>query len=269
MRKIVNVSDVSYAKGGKIILDKLNFDIEKGTFVSIIGSNGSGKSMLVKVLAGLVDYNGYININGYSLDKYNLGEIRNKVSIVLSDIYNCLLGEKVSNDLVIGLENKAMNREEMKKRLDIIVEEFGLDRVLYKESKELTNSERELVYIASSLISYPDILILDDCMSQLSVSDKNKVFDILLKYKKEKKLTIIMITHNMEDVIYSDRVMVMDSGSIVMDGSVIKVFKQKSKLNELGVGVPFVIDLSLRFMDLGIVNHIYLDMRKLVDDIWK
>lgn len=269
MIRVINLDSVSCVRDGNVILDNLNFDIEKGSFVSIIGSNGSGKSTLVKVLAGIFEYNGYININGYSLNNSNIGEIRKKVSVVLDDMDNMFIGETVCDELAVSLNNLGEDELYIGKRVMEVARLFEIEDILNKSVMDITNSQRQKVFIAEALMSYPDIVIIDDCMHQLCTYDKKLVFKILNKYKKEKKLTIIMVSHDMEDVINSDRVIVMNKGRVAMDGSAVSVFKEKDKLFKLGIKIPFVIELSLRLMDKGIVNHVYLDMRKLVDDIWK
>lgn len=269
MVRIINLDGVSLAKNGKVVLNNLSFSVEKGSFVSIIGGNGSGKSSLINVLSGVEDYNGYININGYSLDEDNIGEIRKNVSVLLSGMDSQFIQETVMDELVFSLENLGWDKELIKKRLDEIVKIFDMRNILNVSPWELNNSQRQKLLIACALISSPDILIIDGCMHQLSVRDKAFIFDILNGYKKNKKLTVIMSLNNIEDAVNFDRVVVLDKGKIVMDGSTISVLKNKSKLYELGVGLPFVMDFSLRLMDKGIVNHVYLDIRKLVDDIWR
>jgi energy-coupling factor transport system ATP-binding protein len=266
--KIINLDSVNFIRDSKIILKDLSFDIEKGTFVSIIGSNGSGKSTLINLLYGLGDYEGYINVDGFIMDENNINNIRANVSIVSGDNDSFVFG-KVIDELVIPLENMGYEREKIEKRVSYIVSLFCLSNILYKSVNEISNSKRQLVLIAQALISNSDIILLDDCMHQMDDSDKKLVFEILEKYKKERKTTILMTTHNMEDVMVSDMVIVLDKGNIVMDGSVISVFKRREELSSIGVGIPFVIDLSLRLIKKKVIKHIYVDMRKLVDDIWK
>lgn len=269
MIRIINFDGVSYSKEGKVILDNLNFSIEKGSFVSIIGGNGSGKSSLVGVLAGINKYSGYINVDGYFLSDDYIHEIRKKVSVVLDDVSNMMIGATVCDEISLKLNNLGMDEFEIGKRVLEFARLFKIEDILNKGIDSITNSERQKINVVVALINYPDVVVLDDCLHQLSVSDKKIVFEVLNRYKKEKKMTVIMVTHDMEDVIGSDRVIVLNCGKVVMDGSVIRVFKKRDKLFSLGIRVPFVIDLSLRLMDKGIVNHVYLDMRKLVDGIWK
>lgn len=269
MMRIINFDNVSYTVGNNILLRELNFSIEKGSFVSVIGNNGSGKSTLVKILAGLIDYNGYVNINGYCLDKNNIYDIRKNMGVILDDINGYFVFDNVYDVLAVGLENLGFNDNEIKIKIDNIVKLFGIEDIIDKDIYSLTNSERQIVKVASVISRDVQILVMDDCLNQLSVSDKRKVLGIIRDYKKKKKMTVIMVTHDMEDVLYSDRVMVLNKGLLVMDGSSVSVLKQVDKLNKFGIGSTFAVDLSSRLINRGIVNHVYLDMKRLVDRLWK
>lgn len=269
MENIINFDGVSYAKEGKIILNNLTFDIEKGSIVNIVGASGSGKSTLINILAGITSYNGYIAINGYYLNRRNMKDIRSCASVLLDDINNLSVGEFVSDELSIGLNNLGEDELKISKKVIDIAKKFKIDKLLNNGVFNISNSERVKMFLASALITNPSVLIMDNCLHQLSVSDKKLVLDILKDYNKNKKLTIIMVTNDMEDTYISDRIIVLSKGNIVMDGTPLNVFKQKDKLLSYGVNIPFVIDLSLKLMDKEIVNHVYVDMRKLVDDLWK
>lgn len=269
MRSVINVSNVSVKLGDKLVVKNISMDISGNSFVSIVGSNGSGKSTFIKTFAGLVKYNGYININGYVLDDENISLIRQGMAIVLDDVHTQFMGETVFDDLIFNMENLRYSKSEIEKRVEYISELFRLKDILNTEVKYITNSDRQRLAIAASLTTNPSILLLDDCLHQLSVQDKKEVLDILKKYRKENKITIIMTTHNMDDVMYTDRVIVFHDGVIVQDGSVISTFKNRDLMNRNGLKVPFVILLSLKLMDKGVIDHIYLDIGKLVRELWK
>ena len=266
---IINLDSVNCVKDGRIILDNLSFSISKGTFVSIVGANGSGKSVFLKILAGICTYNGYINVNGYYLDKSNIDVIRKNVSVVFDDIDGSIIDDTVYDNLVMELLHMNKDKKYIDKRVEEICSLFGIRDILYRNMNLLSNSERQKVLIASSLISKPDILLLDDCMHQMSNKDRKDIIDILNKIKKKEGLTIIMATHNTEDVMFTDRVMVLDRGKITLDGTPTSIFKRRDILDKCGVSIPFVIDLSLRLVDKGIIKHVYFDVRKLVDAVWK
>ena len=269
MRNVINVSNVSVMYEDKVVIRNVSFDISSNSFVAIVGLNGSGKSTLIKVMAGLIKYNGYININGYVMDDINVNNIRQGMAVVMDDIESQFMGETVFEDLIFNMENLMYSDKDIEKRVEYISELFGLKDLLDVEVKYISNSERQLVSIAASLMASPSILLLDDCFHQLSVKDKRRVLNILKKYRKDNKISIIMVTHNMDDVMYADRVMVINKGEIISDGSVISTFKNRSLMEKNGLKVPFVIDLSMKLMDRGVIDHVYLDMGKLVRDLWK
>ena len=269
MESIINLDNVSYSVFKRNILNNISLSIKKGEFVSGIGGNGSGKSTLINVLAGIVDYSGYIDINGYCLNKENINNIRKSVSVVFDDINNVNVTENVSDEIAVGLNNLGIDEFSISKMVVDIAREFKIYNILNYDFASISNSNKVKVFLASALVSNPDILIIDDCLHQLSVSDKELIFDILNKYNKKKKLTIIMVTHDVNDTLNSNRVIVLSKGMIVFDGTPRSVFKNKDKLIDCGIEIPFMMLLSLKLMDEGVINHVYVDMRKLVDDIWK
>ncbi len=266
---IINVSKVNVKINDKLIIKNASFDIEENSFICFMGKNGSGKSILIKTLAGLFNYDGYINISGYVLDKDNISYIREGISVVLDDIDNEFMGETVFDDLIFNMENLRYSNEEILKRVKYISELFGISDILNKSVNYITNSQRQVLSIASSLVTNPKVLILDDCLHQLSVRDKKRVIGILKKYKKENKITIIMSSNDIEDVLNCDRAIVLNGGSVIYNGSVIGLLNDRKFMLNNGYKIPFVVDLSLRLMDNGVINHIYLDSRKLVRDLWK
>lgn len=269
MENIINLDGVSTSIKNKLILDDISFSIKKGEIVSIIGSNGSGKSTLINVLSTVLGYTGYIDIAGYYLTKENLNIIREKVSVVFDDINNVSVTGSVSDEIAVGLNNLGIEEFSISKRVVDIAKEFRIFNILNSSVSNVSNSDKVKVFLAAALISNPDVIFIDDCLHQLSVRDKNLVFDILKKYNKINKLTIVMVTHNMDDTLFSNRIIVLDKGKMILDGTPRKVFRNKEQLSNCGIELPFLVDLSLKLMDKGVVDHIYSDMGKLVDDIWK
>ncbi|MEE3344088.1 MAG: ATP-binding cassette domain-containing protein [Bacilli bacterium] len=270
MLRVINVENVSVKKNGYILLNDLTFEVRMGTFVSIIGGNGSGKSTLIRLLVGLEKYNGFININGYFFDDDSKYDILSGVSVVFDELNSELLGITVKDCLMLGLVGLGKSKVYIDKKINEICQLFKIDKmILNKKIVLLDNALRQRLLIASAVITEPTILLLDDCMHQLSINERNNIISILNKLKKDKKMSIIMVTHDMNDVLKSDRVLVMNNGSIVMDGSVKSVFKQKDKLLNYGLQLPIVVDLSLMLMKRGKISNIYLNERKLVDALWK
>ena len=269
MSNIIKIDKLNFKYKEKQIFDNLDLNIEKGSFVSIIGQNGGGKSTLIKILTGLLlNYEGYINIDGYNLNKFYLKEIRRKIGVVFDNPDNHFVGETVIDDLAFSLENLQYDKEDITNSINEISKIFKLEDILYKEPYKLTNSEKQKVAIAGSLIFNPKILILDESLHQLTPSDKLEILNILKKYQKERNLTIIMITHNLENTLYSDRIVVLNEGKIYLDGTLEKVYSQKEKLSKLKLNLPFMIKLSYRLQEENIIDKIYIDPKKLMEDLW-
>lgn len=270
MSNIIKIEKLNFKYKDKQVFNNLDLNIEKGSFVSIIGPNGGGKSTLIKILTGLLlDYNGYINIDGYNLNKFYLKEIRRKIGVVFDNPDNHFVAETVIDDLAFSLENLQYSKEDITNSINEIVKIFKLENILYAEPRNLTNSEKQKVAIAGSLIFNPKILILDESLHQLTPSDKKEILGILKKYQKERNLTIIMITHNLENTLYSDRIVVLNEGKIYLDGTLEEVYSEKEKISKLKLNLPFMIKLSYRLQEEGIIEKIYTDPKVLMEDLWQ
>ena len=269
MGNIIKIDELTYKIKNKKILNNISLNIEKNTWISIVGPNGSGKSTLIKILAGLLPYEGYININNLVLDEENIKEIIRNLKVVLDNLDNQLIGETVEDDLAFPLENLNYSKEEIKKNIEQISDKFNIKHLLNQNIKDITNSEKQLVSIASALIINPKILILDDAIHQLEPDIKNKFLNNLKQYKKEHKLTIIMVTHNLEDTLYSDKIIILNNGKKVAEGTPLSILKQDELLKENSLTQPFIIELSQKLMLYDLIEHIYLDERKLIGDLWK
>jgi len=267
-RSMIKIRNMSFSYKDKNIFNDFNLDIKKGSFVSLIGRNASGKSTLSKILVGLLKYIGYININGFLLNNENIKDIRRYISLCTSDINSYFIGETVKDDLAFSLENLEYNNKEMDSTINTIASKFKIEDILEKVPSSLTNSEKVKCIIASSLIHNPKVLILDEIMDYLIPSDKKLVFKILKEYQKKRELTIILITHNLEDTLISDRIIVLENGTIVKDDSKENIYIDES-LEKLGFNLPFAVKLSHNLILYDILDKVYFDMGKMVDEIWE
>lgn len=268
MNNIIRIDKLNFKYKDKQIFNNLNLNIERGSFVSVIGPNGSGKSTLIKILTGLLKYEGYINIDGYHLNDFYLKEIRRKIGVVFDNPDNHFVSELVMDDLAFSLENLQYSKEEIEKEINYIAKKFKIENLLDKEPRNLTNSEKQKVAIAGSLIFNPKILILDESLHELTPKDKNNILKILKEYQKEKELTILMITHNLENTLYSDRIVVLENGNIYLDASIKEVYNNKEKLSKLKLNLPFIVNLSYKLQEEGIINKIYTNEKELMEDLW-
>ena len=263
--KIVNMS-FKYKKEDYLFRN-FNLEIKEGSFTTIIGKNGSGKSTLAKILIGLYKADGYISIDGYLLNDFYLKKIRRVFSVCFNDADSHFIGETVRDDLAFTLENLAYSNKEMIKSIEVIAKKFKLESILDKSPEELTNSEKEKVMIASSIIHKPKIILLDESIYKLTPSDKKLVFKLLKEYQKEYKLTVILITHDLEDTLYSDNIIVLDKGKIVMKGTKEEIYKDET-LEKLGFNLPFIVKLSHNLMLYDLLDRVYFDSGEVMNKLW-
>lgn len=269
MKNIIKIEKLNFKYNEKQVFSNLDLNIEKGTFVSIIGPNGSGKSTLIKILTGLLKYDGYVNIDGYNLNDFYLKEIRRKIGVVFDNPDNHFVAETVMDDLAFSLENLQYSKDDITNSIEKISKIFKIENILECEPRNLSNSEKQKVAIAGSLIFNPKILILDESLHQLTPGDKFDIFNILKKYQQERNLTIIMITHNLENTLYSDRIIVLNEGNIYLDGTLEEVYSKKEKLSSLKLNLPFIVNLSYKLKENNIIDKIYIDNKKLMEDLWQ
>lgn len=266
-RSIIIVKSMSFKYDNNHIFNNFDLEIEPGTFNCIIGSNGSGKSTLSKILIGLYQASGYITVDGYLLNNFYLKKIRRIFSACFDSADTHFIGETVKDDLAFTLENLEYSKEEMESTIKNISKKFKIENILEKTPEELNSSEKEKVMIASSLIHNPKILLLDESIHKLTNQDKKLVFKILKEYKQKQKLTIILITHNLEDTLYSDRILVLEKGKIILDNTKEEIYKDE-KLEKLGFKLPFIIKLSHNLILYNLIDKIYFDEKELVDKLW-
>ena len=242
----------SYTKDRKTI-DDISFDIERGSYVSLLGHNGSGKSTLAKLLDGLLPFSkGEIFISGVQLNRDNLNAIRNKVSIVFQNPDNQFIGVTVEDDIAFSLENRNIPRNEMIPLVREYAKKVGMEEFLNKEPAYLSGGQKQRVAIADALVINPEILILDEATSMLDPKGKKEILDLINEMRKENPLlTVISITHDVEEAYLSDRIILLDKGKIVADDVPSKLFNNDELVNKYKLDVPFEILLKKELKKKG------------------
>ncbi|MCR5422509.1 MAG: energy-coupling factor transporter ATPase [Bacilli bacterium] len=204
-------------------LKGVSLDIEKGEFVCILGHNGSGKSTLAKLLVGLLEpRKGTISIEGTILNEDSVDELRKKIGIVFQNPDNQFVGITVKDDIAFGLENRQVEREEMLKLIDEYSTKVNMHDFLDRNPESLSGGEKQRVAIAGILAMNPEIIIFDEATSMLDPRGVREVMDVINNLKSKK--TIISITHNLQEAIKADKVIVMNDGVIVLEGKPEEVF---------------------------------------------
>lgn len=266
---IIIAKKLSCKVQNKLILDDINFDISRGEFISIVGPSGSGKSTLAKALLGLIPIDGYLNICNMHVCKNNIEEIRKNIGIVFENPDNYFVIDTVEDELAFTLENLNKSPENIKKLIDEVVNYLHIEKVLKKNINNLSGGEKQLVALASVLINAPKIIVLDEAFSMLDGESHKLLLDLIKKINQEKKITIINITHDMNDTIYSDRILVLDKGKIALIGTKDEVYADDKRLKSIGLNLPFMVDLSKRLGYYGLVDKNILNMNTMVKHLWK
>jgi len=200
-------------------LSDVSFTIEKGEWVAIVGQNGSGKSTLAQLLVGLLDpQSGHISIAGQVMNDESKWEIRRHIGMVFQNPDNQFIGTTVQDDVAFSLENLNMPYDEMKSRIDQALEMVGLYELRLHDPSRLSGGQKQRVAIAGVLALNPDVLILDEAFVMLDPKSRRELLETLQQLKKEKELTIISITHDMNEAASADRLLMMRTGQIVNSG---------------------------------------------------
>ncbi len=243
-----------YDEEEKNILDNLSLTIKKGEFVTFIGSNGSGKSTLMKLIIGLLEpQSGKIKIDGIELNEENISQIRKKVGIVFQNPDNQFIGATVRDDIAFGLENMCIESSKMDDIIFEYAKKVGMDKYLDKEPSELSGGQKQRVAIADSLSMKLDIILFDEATSMLDPKGREDIVSLMHQMKEEiKDMTILNITHHMEEAYLSDRVIVLDKGKILLDDTPINVFKNKELLYKIGLDLPYDDKVKDALMNKGI-----------------
>lgn len=266
---IIEINNLSFRYKNKFIFDDFSLSIEKGEWVTIAGPNGSGKSTLVKLLAGLEKSYSNIKIFGNMLDKKNLFEIRKEIGFAFDTPENYFACETVEDELAFSLENIAVAPKTIKKKIEEISKLLKLDKCLKQNPYELSGGEKQKVALACALMLEPRILILDEALMMIDINERNEILKILKDYNTRKRVTIISFTHDLEEALYSNRLVVLNGGKIIVDGAFPQVFNEELVMRKIGLEVPFSVELSKKLSLYNLLDGIELDLESLVNKLWK
>lgn len=243
--KVENVY-FQYSQSKDLALQNINLTIKKGEFVAIIGPNGSGKSTLAKLFNGLyTPTEGEVWVDGLNTkDKDKIWEIRQKAGLVFQNPDNQIVATIVEEDVAFGPENLGLPPEEIRKRVYEALKTVELYEFSQKAPHLLSGGQKQRVAIAGILAMKPDYIILDEPTAMLDPIGRREVNKTIKKLNTEENKTIILITHFMEEAVQADRVLVMEKGNIVMEGSPKDIFSRVERLKEIGLDVPQVTELA-------------------------
>ena len=270
---IIELEDIHYRyheDDAREALAGVSLEIRRGEWLAIIGHNGSGKSTLAKVMNGLIEANtGSVVVNGKTLTEETVFDARRTVGMVFQNPDNQFVGTTVEDDIAFGLENIGLPREEMLDRVTKVLEMVKMSEFRTKEPARLSGGQKQRVAIAGVTALEPEVIILDEATSMLDPKGRLEVISTIQKLHIEKKITVISITHDLDEAAQADRVVLMEQGQIQQIGTPKEIFKLGSKLVEKGLDVPFAEKLIEVLRERGInVPEEYLDEEGLVEWLW-
>ena len=254
----------------KIAINDVNLQIKEGEFIAILGHNGSGKSTMAKHMnALLIPTEGKMLVNKMDTsDMNNLWNIRETAGMVFQNPDNQLVATIVEEDVAFGPENLGVPTEEIRKRVDEALERVGMSEYKRHAPHLLSGGQKQRIAIAGILAMKPKCIIFDEPTAMLDPSGRKEVLDTIIDLNKNYGITVILITHYMDEAAKADRIVVMDKGKLILDGKPRDVFSNVEKMKSIGLDVPQVTELSYELQKAGInIDTRILDVNEMVNAI--
>ncbi|EAC4255255.1 energy-coupling factor ABC transporter ATP-binding protein [Listeria monocytogenes] len=260
-----------YEDTEKYAVKDVSISAQKGEWVALVGHNGSGKSTIAKLLNGLLfPEDGLIKIGHFVLSEKNIWEIRRQVGMVFQNPDNQFVGATVQDDVAFGLENHGVPHDTMAERVESALNEVGMQSYALHEPARLSGGQKQRVAIAGVLALQPDVIILDEATSMLDPRGRAEVMETIRIMREQEDITVISITHDLDEVLFADRVIMMNKGEIHSEGTPKEIFQQADAMREIGLGVPFIIELQEKLVAGGFeTGSTVLSEGALLDQLWK
>lgn len=272
---LIKTIDLTYSyrfRTGKAItaLDRVNMTLSRGEILAITGQNGSGKSTLARHFnALLIPQEGSVTVNGLSTaDKNNISAIRKTVGMVFQNPDNQLVSSIVEEDIAFGPENLGLPQAEIRERVDWALAILNLEDLRSEPPHNLSTGEKQRVAIAGVLAMKPDCIVLDEPTAHLDPRSRREVMESVLKLNREEGITMVLLTHYMNEVINCDRMLVMDQGRVMLEGSPREIFSREKELTEMGLGFPAARRLAVALHREGIeISPHLMHTEELIDSL--
>ncbi|WP_141904508.1 energy-coupling factor ABC transporter ATP-binding protein [Lysinibacillus sp. Y5S-8] len=275
MPEILSLNNVTFSYTPEIqdsrnAVEHVSFAVEEGEWIAIVGHNGSGKSTIAKLMNGLLfPQQGDVRILREPLSEENLWASRSLMGMVFQNPDNQFVGATVQDDVAFALENNGVPFEEMVKRVHAALEQVKMDTFLDHEPHHLSGGQKQRVAIAGALALKPKLLILDEATSMLDPQGRAEVLQTVQTLRAETGLTVISITHDLEEAMLADRVLFMNDGKKFAEGTPAEIFALGDKLVEFGLDLPFALKLSKLLQKEGVpLMGQHMTEEELVNDLW-
>ncbi|MGL5977508.1 MAG: energy-coupling factor transporter ATPase [Erysipelotrichaceae bacterium] len=265
----IKVEHVSFSYDKEVeVLKDVSFCVEKGSYTTIIGHNGSGKSTIAKLLIGLLEADkGSIWVSSLEMNEANVYDIRSNLGIVFQNPDNQFIGSTVADDIAFGLENHQIPTEQMQEIIDRFAQRVKMTKFLHSEPTKLSGGQKQRVAIAGVLAIAPDIIIFDEATSMLDPQGRAEINQVIQEIHKQGDKTIVSITHDIEEVTHSDYVIVMDQGRVVLEGRPEEVLQHQEQLISLKLDIPFASKFVASLKQQGIVLEQSIRVEEVVEQL--
>lgn len=257
-------------KNPRNVINGVNLNIKEGEFVALLGHNGSGKSTLAKLINALfIPKKGQVIVDGFDTkDDKSVWDIRSRAGMVFQNPDNQLVATVVEDDVAFGPENLGIESSEIRKRVDKALESVNMEDFKKNSPHLLSGGQKQRVAIAGILAMSPTYIILDEPTAMLDPSGRKEVMDTVLKLNKEQGKTIILITHYMDEAAMADRLIIMEEGSIILQGKPREVFSHVDEIKKIGLDVPQVTELAFDLKKQGFnIRNDVLTVEELVEQV--
>lgn len=275
MPEILSLNNVTFSytpedNGSRNAVENVSFAVQEGEWIAIVGHNGSGKSTIAKLMNGLLyPQRGDVRILRKVLTEENLWESRSQMGMVFQNPDNQFVGATVQDDVAFALENNGVPFEEMVERVHAALEQVKMSDFLDHEPHHLSGGQKQRVAIAGALALKPKLLILDEATSMLDPQGRGEVLQTVQNLRAETGLTVLSITHDLEEAMLADRILFMNDGKKFAEGTPVEIFALGDKLVELGLDLPFAMKLSKLLQKEGVpLMGQHMTEEELVNDLW-
>lgn len=256
MANIIEVQQLSYQypdSGDRYALNQVSFDVHPGEWLAIVGHNGSGKSTLARAIDGLLPFKeGTVTVGGIQLSPETVWDVRAQIGMIFQNPDNQFVGATVADDVAFGLENRQVPRTTMQKRVQAALAKVGMTQFAHREPASLSGGQKQRVALAGVVAIAPKILILDEATSMLDPQGRQTVLELVRELRQTQQLTVISITHDIDEAASADRILVLDDGRLIEEATPATIFARGTALIQTGLDVPFTVKLAAELRARGI-----------------